>query len=68
MFTANPLHVASLSQQMARTSSQSEAIVFNRVAVVCMGVVAIASVLQALQPLLRELTRRDERGTGPRHR
>ena len=39
----------------------ANAMVFHKVAIVCMGVMAAASVLQALQPLLRE------RGSGHGH-
>lgn len=40
---------------MARSAAGSDAAVFNKVAVVCMGIMAAASVMQVLQPLLRDL-------------
>lgn len=71
MNTPNPLHLANAAQQMARCSPASDAVVFNKVAMVCMGVMAAASVVQVLQPLLRDLNghhhdrhRHDERGRG----
>lgn len=54
----NPLHVANTAQQMARGASKNDAVVFNRVAMVCMGVMAAASVVQMMMPLLREMNRR----------
>lgn len=56
MTNPNPLHLANTAQQMARTAPAESAAVFNKVAMVCMGVMAAASVLQVLQPLLRDLT------------
>jgi hypothetical protein len=65
----NPLHLANTAQQMARNAPKDDAVVFNKVAMICMGVMATASVLQVLQPLIRDLTRRrdqesDHRGRG----
>ena len=57
----NPLQLANTAQQMARNAPQNDAVVFNKVAMICMGVMATASVLQVLQPILRELTRRHDR-------
>lgn len=64
-----PFHVASTAQQMARFAPAGDAVVFNKVAMVCMGVMAAASVMQVLQPLLRQLNshhdnrcRKDGRG------
>ena len=54
MTTPSPLHIASSAQQMARLAPAENAMVFHKVSMVCMGVMAAASVLQALQPLLRE--------------
>ena len=61
MTAPNRLHVANTAQQMARGASKTDAVVFNCVAMVCMGVMAAASVMQMLQPLLREINRRDGR-------
>ncbi|MFO0858357.1 MAG: hypothetical protein U0640_13495 [Phycisphaerales bacterium] len=55
MTTPNPLHLANTAQQMARSAPGGDAAVFNKVAMVCMGVMAAASVMQVLQPLLRDL-------------
>lgn len=65
MTTPNPLHTA---QSMARSAPGSDAVVFNKVAMVCMGVMAAASVVQMLQPLLSKLNQKhsdrtpDDRG------
>ncbi|HMQ16211.1 MAG TPA: hypothetical protein PKC49_09580 [Phycisphaerae bacterium] len=69
MSAPNPLHLANTAQQMARSAPASDAVVFNKVAMVCMGVMAAASVMQVLQPLLRDLNRRErqehpQRGRG----
>jgi hypothetical protein len=58
MSAPNPLHLANTAQQMARSAPASDAVVFNKVAMVCMGVMAAASVMQVLQPLLRDLNRK----------
>jgi len=59
----SPLDLARTAQNMARSASADNAVVFNKVAIVCMGVMAVASVLQVLQPMLRDLTtRRDTDG------
>lgn len=66
MTTPNPLHLANTAQQMARLAPKDDAVVFNKVAMICMGVMAASSVVQMLQPLLHELNRkhskRDDRG------
>lgn len=64
----NPFQIANTAQQMARYAPRDDAFVFNKVAMVCMGVMAAASVLQVLQPLLRRINdehhkrTRDDRG------
>lgn len=58
MNAPNPLHLANTAQQMARMAPKDDAVVFNKVAMVCMGVMAAASVMQVLQPLLRDLNRK----------
>lgn len=60
MTTPNPLHLANTAQQMARNAPAADAVVFNKVAMVCMGVMAAASVAQVFQPLLRDLNRKHE--------
>ncbi len=68
MTTPNPLHLASTAQSMARSAPGGDAAVFNKVAMVCMGVMAAASVVQMLQPILSKLNHKysdrtaDERG------
>jgi hypothetical protein len=57
----NPLHLANTAQQMARNAPKDDAVVFNKVAMICMGVMAASSVVQMLQPLIRDLTRRRDR-------
>jgi hypothetical protein len=54
---------------MARYAPKDDAVIFNKVAMISMGVMAAASVVQLLQPILRDLNRRDdhrrqERGRG----
>lgn len=63
-----PFHVASTAQQMARFAPPADAVVFNKVAMVCMGVMAAASVAQVLQPLLRQLNTHHEERRGPHGR
>lgn len=58
MTAPNPLHLANTAQQMARYAPANDAVVFNKVAMVCMGVMAAASVVQILQPLIRDLNRK----------
>lgn len=67
MTTPDPLHIANAAQQMARTAPGNDAVVFGRVAMVCMGVMAAASVAQVFQSLLRDLNRR-EKGSPARGR
>lgn len=69
MTAPNPLHVANTAQQMARAAPKEEAVVFNRVAMVCMGVMAAASAAQMLHSLLREFNRvHDKDRAGSRSR
>jgi len=57
-FSANPLHIADTAQRMAQKAEGTESRVFQKVAVVSLGVVAAASAAQVLLGLLRELNRR----------
>ncbi len=68
MTAPNPLHLANTAQQMARYAPKEDAVVFNKCAMVCMGVMAAASVMQVLQPLLRELNGRHSRDAHHRGR
>lgn len=67
MSTPNPLHLANTAQQMARTAPASDAVVFNRMAMICMGVMAAASVAQVFQSLLRDLNRKHAGEAGRTH-
>lgn len=67
MSTPNPLHLANTAQQMARNAPASDAVVFNRVAMVCMGVMAAASVAQVFQSMLRDLNRKHTGEAGRTH-
>jgi hypothetical protein len=58
MTQPNPLHLANTAQQMARSAPAGDAVIFNKVAMISMGVMAAASVVQVLQPLLRDLAAR----------
>lgn len=42
MTTPNPRHLANTAQKMARMAPKDDAVVFNKVAMVCMGVMAAA--------------------------
>ncbi len=64
MTTPNPMYLANSAQQMARFAPRDDAVVFHKVAMVCMGVMAAAAVMQVMQPLLRELKHRDDHGHG----
>lgn len=68
MNAPNPLHLANTAQQLARNAPKDDAVVFNKVAIVCMGVMAAASVLQVLQPVLRDLNRKHSAETQHRGR
>jgi cell division protein FtsN len=57
----NPLHIASMSQQMSRSASPAEAATFNKIALACMVTVALGSVIQVLHPILKDLNRRHDR-------
>jgi len=57
----SPLHLANTAQQMARNAPKDDAVVFNKVAMISMGVMAAAAVVQMLQPLLREINHRHSR-------
>ena len=59
MTAPNPLHLANTAQNMARNAPQGDAQVFHKVAMVSMAVMALSSVLQTVQPLLRDLLRKD---------
>ena len=63
MTTPNPLHLANSAQQMARTAPACDAAIFNKVAMISMGVMAAASVVQMLQPLLRDLNGKHDKHT-----
>jgi hypothetical protein len=47
----NPLYLANAAQNMARGASGNDAIVFHKVAMVSMCVMALASAVQLLQQL-----------------
>lgn len=68
MSQPSPLHLANSAQQMARIAPKADAVVFNKVAMVCMGVMAAAAVVQMLQPLLRDLNRKHARESNNRGR
>jgi hypothetical protein len=68
MTTPNPLHLANTAQMMARSAPQNDAVVFNKVAMICMGVMAAASLVQMLQPLLREINHKERKHQNGRGR
>jgi len=68
MNTPNPLHLASAAQNMARNAPKDDANVFNKVAMISMGVMAASSVVQMVSSLLRDLNRKESRRIGDRGR
>jgi len=68
MTTPNPLLLASTAQQMARNAPQGDAAVFNKVAMISMGVMAAASVVHILHPILRDLNRKHAKQTSTDNR
>src|SRR5262245_32325636 len=59
MTNPNPLHLANTAQNMARNAPKDDAMVFNKVAMICMGVMAGSSILQTIQPLLKSFAKRE---------
>lgn len=57
----SPLHVATLAQKMAANAEGADGRVFQKVAMISMGVMAVTSMVQVLAPLLRELNRKYDR-------
>ncbi|RIK69004.1 MAG: hypothetical protein DCC65_02415 [Planctomycetota bacterium] len=66
MTNPNPLHLANTAQNMARNAPQGDANAFHKIAMISMGVMAASSVVQTLQPLLRDLLRKESERE-PRH-
>ena len=62
MTNPNPLHLANTAQNMTRYAPHNDAVVFNKVAMICMGTMAAASVIQMLQPLFRNLRKHKSHG------
>jgi hypothetical protein len=58
----DPLRIANTAQDMARKAQGADCVIFNKVALVCMGVMAVASVGQVIHSLLRDLNRKEQRG------
>lgn len=59
MTNPNPLHLANTAQNMARNAPQGDAQAFHKIAMISMVVMAASSVMQTLQPLLRDLIQKD---------
>lgn len=57
-FSINPFHIADAAQRMAEKAEGADSRVFQKVAMVSMGVVALASTAQVFLSLLRELNRK----------
>jgi hypothetical protein len=57
----DPLRIANTAQDMARKAQGTDCVMFNKVAMVCMGVTAVVSVGHALHSLLKELNRKEHR-------
>ena len=66
MMPHDPLHLANAAQNLARKAEAADGVVFNKVALVCMGVMAFASVAQVFHSLLRDLNRKEHREHGGR--
>ncbi len=60
--------MANTAQQMARNAPKDDAVVFNKVALISMGVMAASSVLQLFQPIIRDLVRKRDRRDEDRDR
>ncbi len=56
----NPLYIAEKAQQMAKHAGDGNNLVFQKVAMVSMVVMAAASASQILVQLLREINRKDQ--------
>lgn len=52
---ANPLHLASTALNMGRGAEGAEGVLFNKMALCCMGVMAVVSATQVLLPAVREV-------------
>ena len=57
-FSTNPFHIADAAQRMAEKAEGADSRAFQKVAMVSMGVVALASTAQVFLSLLRELNRK----------
>jgi hypothetical protein len=66
-FPQNPLHVANMAQRMAENSEGTNSLMFQRVAMVSMGLVAVASAVQVLAPLLKDLNHKHEHHNKQEH-
>jgi hypothetical protein len=62
--TPNPLYLAGQAQNMARNAEACDAKVFQKVALCSMCIMAAASAISAIQPLLRELNRKHHPNRG----
>lgn len=60
----DPIRRVNAAQEMARKCDGAEGTMFNKVTMVCMGVMALASVAQALHLLLRDLNRKENKDRG----
>lgn len=56
---ASPSQVANLAQSMARNAEGAEARMFQRIAMISMGVMAIASMSQVAMELFRKAPNKD---------
>lgn len=60
----NPLHVANMAHRMAENTHGAGSRAFQSVALVIMGISAVASLGSVLYPLLRELNCKHDRARG----
>jgi len=60
----NPIYIADKAQQLARNAKGDDCAVFQKVALVSMGVMALASASQVLHSLWRDLNRKDDQRRG----
>ena len=66
---ANPLHVANLAQQMSKQAEGIDAKMFQKVALISMGVMAIGSIAQvALEVMRKRCPNYDRDECARRHR
>jgi len=60
----NPFYIAQQAQQLAKNAKGDDCAVFQKLALVSMGVMAVAGASQVLLSLWKELNRKEHRHSG----